>query len=86
MTRRLKYILLVACLLWGVVVGRAQISVSVPTHVATGENFRLAYTIKTQDVSDFRAGNIPDELEVLAGPYTSRQSSYQMVNGHTSSS
>ena len=25
-------------------------------------------------------------LEVIAGPYTSSQSSYQMINGHTSSS
>ncbi len=74
------------CLVCGLTAAHAQISVSVPTHVSAGENFRLAYTINTQDVSDFRAGNIPDELEVLAGPYTSRQSSYQMVNGHTSSS
>lgn len=59
---------------------------SVPSHVTVGENFRLAYTINTQDVEDFRAGNIPAGLEVLAGPYTSTQSSYQMVNGHTSSS
>lgn len=64
----------------------AQISVSVPSHVAAGENFRLAYTINTQDVEDFRVGNIPSGLEVIAGPYTSTQSSYQVVNGHTSSS
>lgn len=75
-----------AWLMCGLMTAHAQISVSVPSHVNAGENFRLAYTINTQDVSDFRSGNIPDELEVLAGPYTSRQSSYQMVNGHTSSS
>lgn len=86
MTRQLKYALLVSCLLFGMLAAQAQIIVSAPAHVAAGENFRLAYTINTQDVSDFRAGNIPDELQVLAGPYTSRQSSYQMVNGHTSSS
>ena len=62
------------------------ISVSAPSQVAAGENFRLAYTVNTDEVEDFRAGNIPAALEVLAGPYTSRQSSYQMVNGHTSSS
>jgi tetratricopeptide (TPR) repeat protein len=50
-----------------------------------GEQFRLTYTINTQDVRGFRAGNIPDELEVLMGPSTSTQSSFQMVNGHTSS-
>lgn len=63
-----------------------SISVSVPSHVTTGENFRIAYTVSTQNVDDFRAGNIPSGLEIIAGPYTSSQSSFQMVNGHTSSS
>ena len=57
-----------------------------PSHVAAGEQFRLTYTVNTQDVSDFRAGDIPDGLEVLIGPNRSMQSSYQMINGHTSSS
>ena len=59
---------------------------SAPSQVAAGEQFRLTYTINTDDVDGFRAGNIPDELEILMGPSTSRQSSFQMVNGHTSSS
>lgn len=59
---------------------------SAPSRVAVGEQFRLTYTINTQNVSEFRAGNIPDELEVLIGPNRSMQSSYQMINGHTSSS
>ena len=58
---------------------------SAPSHVAVGEQFRLSYTVNTQDVSDFRAGNIPEELDVLIGPNRSMQSSYQMINGHTSS-
>ena len=57
-----------------------------PSHVSVGEQFRLTYTINTQDVENFRAGNIPDALEVLMGPSTSRQSSFQMVNGHTTAS
>ena len=59
---------------------------SAPSHVAVGEQFRLTYTVNTQNVSDFRAGSIPNELEVLIGPNRSMQSSYQMINGHTSSS
>lgn len=59
---------------------------SAPSHVSVGEQFRLTYTVNTQNVSDFRAGNIPDEFEVLIGPNRSMQSSYQMINGHTSSS
>ncbi len=84
--RSLHIVLLLLGLVFGINAAQGQISVSVPSHVAAGENFRLAYTINTQDVEDFRAGNIPEGLEVIAGPYTSQQSSYQMVNGHTSSS
>ena len=56
-----------------------------PSQVAVGEQFRLSYTINTQDVRGFRAGRMPDGFEVLMGPSTSTQSSFQMVNGHTSS-
>ena len=62
-----------------------NISVSAPSHVAVGENFRISYTVNTQNVDDFRAASVPSGLEVIAGPYTSQQSSYQFVNGHTSS-
>ena len=59
---------------------------SAPSHVSVGEQFRLTYTVNTQNATDFRAGDIPGELEVLIGPNRSMQSSYQMINGHTSSS
>ena len=59
---------------------------SAPSQVAVGEQFRLTYTVNTQNVSDFRSGNIPDAFEVLIGPNRSMQSSYQIINGHTSSS
>ncbi len=62
------------------------LTASAPSHVAVGEQFRLTYTLNTQNVSEFRAGNIPEELEVLIGPNRSTQSSYQVINGHTSSS
>ena len=63
-----------------------KIIVSVPEKVYVGENFRLSYTINSQDVENFHAGTVPSGIEIIAGPYTSQQSSYQMVNGHTSSS
>ena len=57
-----------------------------PAQVAVGEQFRLSYTVNTDDAKGFRAGDIPDAFDVLMGPSTSTQSSFQMVNGHTSSS
>ena len=79
-------ILLLMMLGYHVHVDAQHISVSAPSHVAAGENFRVAYTINTSDVEEFRMGGVQDGLEVIAGPYTSSQSSYQMINGHTSSS
>lgn len=64
----------------------AQIQVNAPQRVAVGEQFRLQYTVQTTDVKGFRAGNIPDAFEVLMGPSTSTQQSFQMINGHTTSS
>ncbi|MBR0181113.1 MAG: protein BatD [Prevotella sp.] len=58
---------------------------SAPSHVSMGEQFRLTYTISVKDVDEFRVGNIPDAFEVLIGPNRSVQSSYQMINGVTSS-
>ena len=57
-----------------------------PQQVAVGEQFRLTYTVNTDDVKGFRAGNIPEGLEVLMGPSSSTQSSWQMANGHVTSS
>ena len=57
-----------------------------PSRVQTGDNFRLTYTLDTQDATDFRVGEIPDGLELITGPYTSTQHSIHIVNGHTTSS
>ena len=60
---------------------------STPSRVEAGENFRVSFKVTTQDVDDFRSGlHSTDVVEVIAGPYTSSESSFQMVNGHTSSS
>ena len=68
------------------IVAAQSLTVNAPSHVQNGENFRLTYTLNTQNASDFRIGDFPDGLELITGPYTSTQSSYTMVNGHTSSS
>ena len=84
-----KYILLLqfAIVLSGFIPASAQrFIVNAPSQVSVGENFRLVYTIDTQNAKDFRVGNIPEALELITGPFTSRQTSYRMVNGHTTGS
>ena len=83
----MKKIVLILCLMVAVVTVMAQtLTANAPSHVAVGEQFRLSYTVNTQDVSDFRVGDIPDAFEVLMGPSRSSQSSFQIINGHTSQS
>lgn len=55
---------------------------SAPDAVAVGDQFRLSYTVTTQNVRDFRAPSIKG-FEVLMGPSRSQQSSVQMINGQT---
>lgn len=86
LTNRYIHLILIGLIAVVQQVSAQQIQVHAPSHVSAGENFRIAYTVNTQDVDEFRAGKIPGGLEVIAGPYESRQSSFQMINGHTSSS
>lgn len=79
--------LIVSTLYLSVLATMAQkLTANAPQQVAVGQQFRLTYTVNTQDVSSFRIGQIPEELEVLMGPSTSSQSSFQMINGHTTQS
>ncbi len=64
-----------------------RIVVNAPGRVTAGENFRLEYTVNTNDVSgQLKLGNIPDAFEVVYGPSVSQQQSYSVVNGHATSS
>ena len=63
-----------------------QLTARAPQQVAVGQQFRLQYIANTQDVSGFRIGQIPDAFEVLMGPSTSTQSSFQIINGKTTQS
>ena len=55
-----------------------------PDAVVVGDQFRLSYTITTQEVRNFRAPSIKG-FEVLMGPSRSTQSSVQIINGKTTS-
>ena len=81
-----RYLLICQMMLAAMIVAAQSLTVNAPSHVQNGENFRLTYTLNTQNAQDFRIGDLPEGLELITGPYTSKQSSYTMVNGHTSSS
>ncbi len=58
---------------------------SAPEVVVNGDQFRLTYTVNSQDVKDFLAPQAKG-FDVLMGPSRSQQSSTQIINGNVSSS
>ena len=62
-----------------------QIKVSAPGTVARGEQFRVQFTISSQDVSDFRF-DVPKGLNRDMGPSRSSQTSMSIINGKMSQS
>lgn len=64
--------------------GKVTFTASAPDAVAVGDQFRLSYTVTTQNVRDFRAPSIKG-FDVLMGPSRSQQSSTQIINGTVSS-
>lgn len=58
---------------------------SAPSAVEVGNKFWVKFTVNTQNVSNFQAPDFSG-FEVIYGPSTSTQSSYQIINGHTSQS
>ncbi len=57
---------------------KVTFTASAPDAVAVGDQFRLSYTVNTQNVRDFRVPSIKN-FEVLMGP--SRSYSTQIING-----
>ena len=58
---------------------------SAPSIVEVGERFRVQYTVNSQDVSNFTYPKF-DGFDVMYGPSTSQQSSFQYINGQMSQS
>lgn len=65
--------------------GDVALKVSAPSTVEAGGKFRVQFTVNTQNVSNFVSPDFKG-LNVIYGPATSSQSSFQMINGHTSQS
>lgn len=90
-----RFIAILPILLWigilpisgGVKRGLDDITLTVqaPTTVEAGDQFRIRFTVNSQNVSNFNAPDFKG-FEVIYGPSTSRQSSFQIVNGQTSQS
>lgn len=59
---------------------------SAPDVVVVGDQFRLAYTINTEKIKDFRAPTSFSGFDVLMGPSRAQQSSTQIINGTMTSS
>lgn len=59
------------------------LTVQAPTTVEAGDQFRIRFTVNSQNVSNFNAPDFKG-FEVIYGPSTSRQSSFQIINGQTS--
>ena len=63
---------------------KVSFTATAPEAVAVGDQFRLSYTVTTQNVRDFRVPSFKG-FDVLMGPSPSRQSSVQIINGKTTS-
>ncbi len=64
---------------------QVKVTLKAPSQVEEGRNVQVSYTVDTQDVKDFQVGDFPG-FEVLYGPTQSRQSSYSIINGKSSTS
>ena len=62
-----------------------KFSLIAPKVVATGENFRIVYSVNAEG-ENFRAGNFPANIRILSGPNRSTSSSVQIINGKMSRS
>ena len=66
MSKSTKILFILYTLFFSHIVAQAQtLTANAPSHVAVGEQFRLSYTLDTQDVTDFRIGDVPDAFEEI---------------------
>ncbi len=83
--KRLLYILILIGISVSIMAEEVSLRVSAPSTVEAGGKFRVQFTVNTQNVSGFSAPDFKG-FEVIYGPATSSQSSFQMINGRTSQS
>ena len=64
--------------------GKVSFTASAPDAVAVGDQFRLSYTVTTNEVRNFQVSSIKG-FDVLMGPSRSTQRNVQIINGKTTS-
>lgn len=83
--KRIYIILLAALFTFTAFADNVQMVLSAPSTVEVGDKFRVQFTVNTQNVSNFSAPDFKG-FDVIYGPSTSTQNSFQIINGHTSQS
>ena len=83
--KRLIHIFILVAFSLSTFADEVSLRVSAPSTVEVGGKFRVQFTVNTQNVSHFSAPDFKG-FEVIYGPATSSQSSFQMINGRTSQS
>ena len=78
------WIMLISVSIYAFADGKVSFTATAPDAIAVGDQFRLSYTVTTQNVRDFRAPSIKG-FDVLMGPSRSQQNSVQIINGQTTS-
>lgn len=81
-----RILLLLSVFLTGFIATFAQtVRLQAPEVCEVGRRINISYVVDTQDVEDIRIGEF-EGFELLYGPSTSSQSSFQMINGKTTHS
>ena len=83
--RKIFFLLLMMTAIWQArAAEQVRLTADAPDVVVSGDQFRLVFTVNSQDIKDFRAPSISG-FDVLMGPTSSRQSSIQIINGKRTS-
>lgn len=83
--RKIFFLLITMMAVWQVrAADEVRLTADAPDVVVSGDQFRLVFTVNSQDIRDFRAPSISG-FDVLMGPSRSQQSSIQIINGKRTS-
>lgn len=84
MRKIIAFIIIVVQTIWVFSASKLSFTANAPETVVVGDQFRLTYTISTQDVRDFKFPSISG-FEVLSGPNRKLENVTQNVNGKQTS-